>query len=286
TPDPTISALVDTISENAPVVTYNHDDTDMLRSFLSRVKANKAAKASTSSPKKIKRPLSHSPLQVPLGEPKSNNIPPTIDEEFDIGPPATSGSPFKRQKRCNPLPKVDEVRRSARTRLPVFQSVAAAPSFIPVRTLGQDGESTVALRNSEEKERAVLTRVNTRKNKGGALSAPALLKKKLAEKDDPVLRQRLLKEVFDDKSQREAKTQVKNVTWAAEIAVYQEFDKNRSMKDKPKAGTKERNVQLPAEKEVKESEEALDKKSSLRVKSKLALGMAANGTPAPKRRTR
>jgi len=302
TPDPTPSDLVKTISENAPPLTYDHDDTDMLRNFLSRVKANKAAKASVISPK-IKRSLPHSPLQIPLGETDENTLtlPSELDDEFDIGQHVTStSSPSKRRRRNLAMAEEDDlapksIRRSGRTRLPVLKSPMTAPSFIPVRRLGQDGDTTVTLKRNEEKELATLTRINTRKNKAGALSAPDLLKKKVEEKDDPALRQRLLKEVFDGKKLRGTKKQRKNVAWATEIAQYQEFDKAKSVKkkagnEKIKPTRGEKKVEFSAEKvakEVKETDnEANDKKNSLRVRSKIALGMAPNGTPAPKRRTR
>jgi len=301
TPDPTTSDLVNTISENAPSLTYDHDDTDMLRNFLSRVKANKAAKASVISPKR-KRSLPHSPLQIPLGQidNEASPVPTQLDDEFDVGVHTNITSPSKRRKRNLAMAEEDDtapksIRRSGRTRLPVLKSPVAAPSFIPVRRLGQDGDATVTLRRSEDKELATLTRINTRKNKAGALSAPDLLKKKGDEKDDPALRQRLLKEVFNDKNQKGKKKQTKNVAWATEIAQYQEFDTAKGMKEKivnqkGKISRVDKKVEFSAEKATKHvkenTEEALDKKSSLRVRSKIALGMAPNGTPAPKRRTR
>ena len=106
TPDPTTSELVEAISENALHTSYDHDDTDMLRNFLTRVKANKAAKAGTHIPKR-KRSLPHSPLQLPLGEGGAtiSPSPPKMTDEFDVGPPGPS--PSKRQK-GNDLVIVDE----------------------------------------------------------------------------------------------------------------------------------------------------------------------------------
>jgi len=174
------------------------------------------------------------------------------------------------------------IRRSGRTRLPVVKSPVAAPSFIPVRRLGQDGDTTVTLKRSEEKELAALTRVNTRKNKGAALSVSELLKKKGEEKEDPALRQRLLKEVFDEKAQKGKKGKARNVEWAAEIAQFQEA---------VVANSKKVPVGVEAEKEPaveKDKKVVEEKKGAVRVgsRSKIALGMGMNGTPAPRRKTR
>jgi len=282
TPNPSTSALVEAISENAPSIAYDHDDTDMLRNFLTRVKANKAAKAEKTIPKR-KRSLPHSPLRFPLGEVDHNMSPSpqkSKDEkdEFDISLPTTS--PTNRRKRKESAVDDEDVtepksiRRSGRTRLPVVKAPLGAPSLIPVRRLNQDGDTTITLRRNEEKELAALTRVNTRKNKAGALSAAEVLVKKAEEKDDPALRQRLLKEVFDEKAKK-GKEKSKTVAWAEELARYQE------------AGEKKAVVEQ-TEKE-KDKEKGVDeKKSAVRVgmRSKIALGMAVNGTPAPKRRTR
>jgi hypothetical protein len=249
------------------------------------VKANKAAKASTSIPKR-KRSLPHSPLRLPLGEADADNSPSDqkMKDEFDISLPGPS--PSKRQKRSNPHPLVPDeddtitdhkpTRRSGRTRLPVSKSPLSAPSHIPVRRLGQDPDSTVTLKRSEEKELAAVTRVNTRKNKGLALSVQEVLTKKAEEKEDPVLRQRLLKEVFDDKASRKAKKEKrKTVVWAEELTQYQ------TVEGRKVEGEKEKEAEVP------KAATAESKKNAVKVgiRSKIALGMAANGTPAPKRKS-
>jgi hypothetical protein len=280
TPDPTTSKLTETISENAHGPAYDHDDTDMLRNFLSRVKANKAAKSGIHIPKR-KRSLPHSPLQLPLG--KTTKISPSphkMKEEFDVSLPGPS--PTKRQKLNNPV-LVDEddtiaeskpTRRSGRTRLPVIKTPLGAPSHIPVRRLGQDGDTTVTLKRSEEKELAALTRVNTRKNRGVSQSVAEVLAKKAEEKEDPALRQRLLKEVFDDKARKVKKERRKTVVWAEELAQYQ------TMEERKLDGGKEEG------KETEKVTGAEEQKSAVKVgiRSKIALGMAVNGTPAPKRK--
>jgi hypothetical protein len=154
--------------------------------------------------------------------------------------------------------------------------------LIPLRRLGQEGgDNTITVRRTEEKELAALTRVNTRKNKGGASSPADVLAKKAEEKDDPASRQRALKEVFDEKEKRHGKSKkAKTVVWAEELAQYQTADGKKVMVDNKQASEPEK------EKETTTNDEK--KKSSVpRVghrSSKIALGMAANGTPAPKRK--
>jgi hypothetical protein len=283
TPNPVTTELVESISENATLTNYD-DETDMLRSFLTRVKANKAAKAGSAIPKR-KRSLPHSPLRLPL-ETADANLSPSLNDkdelaEFDVSLPASS--PYKRRKHSkhgqddnDDAPEEKSIRRSGRTRLPMKLTPIPVPSFIPVRRLGQDGDSTVTLRRSEEKELAALTRVNTRKNKGGALRPLEVLAKKLDEKEDPASRQRALKEVFDEKAQRQKKGKKgKSVVWAEELAQFQTAD--------GKIVKVEEELEKEKEKVAPAAEE--EKKSAVRVevRSKIALG-PVNGTPAPKRR--
>lgn len=313
TPDPTTTELTKAISQNAPPAVYDHDDTDMLRNFLSKVKAKKAAKATTSIPKR-KRSLPHSPLQIPLEtvEATSSADSPKARDEFDVSLP--DASPRKRRKRNEPLHEASQeednteprsIRRSGRTRLPV-KAAPAAPSFIPVRRLGQDGDSTVTLRQNEEKELAALTKVNTRKNKGGASHPADVLAKKADEKDDPAARQRALKEVFDEKNYKQKLNKKGNtVVWAEELAQFQTEEGKKivlaSLSEKEaKEGKRVTRAEREPEREKEKPILPGDEKKSLSasasasstpkvkvgMRSKMTLGMAANGTPAPKRRVR
>ena len=287
TVDPSTPELVETISENAPSGSYNDEDTDMLRNFLTRVKANKAAKAEKAQGTR-KRSLPHSPLQLPLGEIDTNTSPSPLRprDEFDLGLPS---SPTKRRKRDEPVTDQEDaaelkaIRRSGRTRLPVVKGPPAAPSLIPVRRLGQDGDSTITLRRNEEKELAALTRVNTRKNKGAAiLPAEFLILKaelKTEEAKNPAaLRQRLLKEAFDDKKNSEKGTKGKTVAWATALTQFQTA--SRGKVDKVKGTDKDQtefSTQLSAEKKGAVLAGA---------RNKITLAKPVHGTPAPKRRTR
>ncbi|EKD12017.1 uncharacterized protein L3040_008039 [Drepanopeziza brunnea f. sp. 'multigermtubi'] len=310
---PTITEFTKTVSENNVSTTCQHDDTDMLRDFLTRVKANKAAQANTSIPKR-KRSLPHSPIQLPLETVPAVSSPssPKATEDFDTSLP--DPSPAKRRKRSHmssPTPKDGDIteprsiRRSGRTRLPI-KAAPLAPSFIPVRRIGQDGESTVTLRRSEDKELAALTKMNTRKNKGAAQHPANFLhaaakKSEEKEKDDPVAKQKLVREAFEvrEKEKKRSKGKgKKSVVWAEELARFQSDEQERKSEEDMKEVVFKPNQRdksiMPLTKEEKKAAAAVavvpaasggEKKTPVKVgmRSKISLGMAANGTPAPKR---
>jgi hypothetical protein len=169
---------------------------------------------------------------------------------------------------------------------------------------------TLSGRN-EEKELVALTRVNTRKNKGSALLPPVVLSKKADDKEDPVLRQRLLKEVFDERAKKSGKKgKGLNVQWAEELAQYQEIAKRGAAAkkpvtkvkigkaevveelqkledivwDEPHADEKPREQEKGGESGKEKVKEIPKPKVKVNMKSRIALGMGVNGTPAPKRR--
>ncbi|KAK6585988.1 hypothetical protein PZA11_001045 [Diplocarpon coronariae] len=300
TPDSTIE-LTETISDNTIFTTSEQDDTDMLRDFLTRVKAKKAAKAKTSIPSR-KRSLPHSPIQIPLETVESISSPslPNFKNEFDISAPGPALP--KGHKRDHDLTPSKEgtteprpIRRSGRTRLP-GKAASTASSLIPVRRIGQDGDSTVTLRCNEDKELAALTKFNTRKNKGGAMHPNDFLANKAEEKEDAVSRKRALKDVFAEKEkQGKAKaSKKKSVVWAEDLVQFQnnkgsgkgERDVEKEKRGENVSGMKEKKTILqPNEKEEKA---AGDKKTLVKtgMRSKMTLSMAANGTQAPISRSR
>lgn len=219
--------------ENTPSVLYEEDDTDMLRKFLTRVKADKAAKAATVTPQR-KRSLPHSPLRLPLGEVDVNSTPSPLNLKRKSESTARLPSPSPKRRKRNRVDSTDakSIRRSGRTRLPV--KAAGTPSLIPVRRLGQDVDSSITLRQSEQKDLAALTRVNTRKNKG-TLSPTEVLILKAAEKTDPVLKQRLLKEMFEEKQKKKGQLskKVKRVAWAKDLT---QFQSENASSENPKLG--------------------------------------------------
>ncbi|PQE10036.1 hypothetical protein CJF31_00003963 [Rutstroemia sp. NJR-2017a BVV2] len=299
---------------------YMTDDTNLLREFLTRVKADKAAKAAA-PPKR--RSLPHSPLRIPLGdnidiEPSSPIQEPehelaSTKDEFNLSTPVPSSSSPTRKRKTKPTPLPSSLttlepqsstRRSGRTRLPVSKVPLPAPSFIPVRRLGgQDGDTQVALKRSADKELAALTRVNTRKNKAGAVSAAEVLARKMEEREDPVLRQRYLREVFEERIRRERKLKEggeegakgrKSVMWKEEIAEYKvmETRKVKTMESRKVDGDAEGEGEKAGKKVKKgEGKEVKDKEKKNRVKvdvgvrtSKIALSVPANGTPVAKKK--
>ncbi|KAI9730776.1 MAG: hypothetical protein M1818_008056 [Claussenomyces sp. TS43310] len=297
-----ISDSADNVQSILPVPSDGHkddDDTAMLQNFLTRAKARKAAKK---LPKR-KRSLPHSPLRIPLGDVDNGMTPSPVQRKDELE--LLDASPSKRSKETRSDQQQDgpdepqSIRRSKRTRLPVQgKAPPGAPSFIPVRRLGQEPDNTVTLKRSEEKELAALTRVNTRKNKAGALSRDTALSKISEEREDPMLRQRLLKELFEErnaKDKKEKKGKGLHVTWAEELARFQTISKGKLVQvadaketvKKEKGKEKERERDMGAGPAIVEKQTA-EKKTAVKVgvRSKMALGMAVNGTPAPKRRVR
>ncbi|QSZ29615.1 hypothetical protein DSL72_004131 [Monilinia vaccinii-corymbosi] len=297
----TSSGTDDTFSVNVTSSLEKYD-TDILRQFLTRVKADKAAKAAAPAPKKRKS-LPHSPLRIALGDimnaEASSPVQAPLDE-FDVSVPATS-SPTRKSRAAAP-PSADEVeeepksmRRSGRTR-PLAKIPLPAPSSIPVLRLGrQDGDTAVTLKQSVEKEMAALTRANTRKNKAGAVLPEVLLARKASVKENPAKRQKELREMFDEKVRREKKSEgkkKKTVVWAKEIAQYQTLEKKdkKTMESRRVNGHGERIVDAGKSEEKEKVGESKQKgrgripTSSSRT-SKIAVGISmTNGTPARRKR--
>ncbi|CAG8981398.1 hypothetical protein HYALB_00009610 [Hymenoscyphus albidus] len=316
-PDDMNAPLEDGNAQEQRVTNYDHDDTTVLLDFLSR-HANKTAKTEVLVPER-KRSLPHSPLKLPMSEleePTGLSLETEPNDEFDVS--VASEKPSKRKRR-NSRSQNDEdltepatsIRRSGRTRLPV-KSSQPAPSSIPFRRLGSD--NTVTLQQNKEKELAAITRFNTRKNKGNALYPLDVLATQ-TEKGDIPSRHRALKELFDEKVQKQLKgKKAKSVVWAEQLTHYSTEKKIEDEKeaDKEKGKTKEKpiikkkveiskEVVLERESAISAAEEKPpviegtrpeekkleEKKSSIprvSMRSKMALGMAVNGTPAPKRR--
>lgn len=148
------------------------DDTNMLKEFLSRAQARKLAQPS-SIPMSTPKPLD-SPRRTPrkaLAELDSNS--PSTQKQRDIA--NRPGTPPGKGKLAavdfdeleEPVPEPTSCRRSTRTRSPAPpKPTLGAPSFIPVRRA--DGTDPVVLQKSVAQELAIVTRANTRRNKGQA----------------------------------------------------------------------------------------------------------------------
>ena len=225
------------------------DDTSMLKDFLNRAQARKAARKPLLSASDAPMPQ-HSPRRSPrkmhgsqdgqLSSPqKLRNITNRSNTLLSKPRTETIDSDDGEEHAAEPA----SCRRSTRTRLPApAKAVAGAPSFIPVRRT--DGTDPVVLQKSQAQELAVTTRANTRRNKGQ--SKPPLL----ALQDLPT-------ETVDvELRAKERAETAKSVAWAERLASYRD-----------------------AKGEADEVEEKRPKVRRLR-----GLG-AVNGTPAAKRTT-
>ena len=240
------------------------DDTSMLKDFLNRAQARKAAQ----------KPLLSAPeAPIPQQSPRRSPRKTLGSQNGQSSMPERSRSIANRENTPPGKPKTEAVdsddgeeataepascRRSTRTRLPApSKAPPGAPSFIPVRRA--DGTDPVVLQKSQAQELAVMTRANTRRNKGQ--SKPPLL----ALQDLP-------KEAADLESRADQRAEKgKTVAWAERLASY------RDAKD-----------------EADDVEEKRPKVRRLRglgagngtpaAKRTTAVVSTSNGTPAPKRR--
>ena len=225
------------------------DDTSMLKDFLNRAQARKAAQKpllsapdaaiSQHSPRRSPRKMHGSQDGQGSRPQKARNIANRPNTPPSKPKPEAFDSDDGEEQTAEPA----SCRRSARTRLPApSKALASAPSFIPVRRA--DGTDPVVLQKSQAQELAVTTRANTRRNKGQ--SKPPLL----ALQDLPA-------ESADLASTgRPGAEKGKSVTWAERLASYRD-----------------------AKGEADEVEERRPKVRRVR-----GLG-AVNGTPAAKRTT-
>jgi hypothetical protein len=291
-----------------------HDDseTEMLRKFVTRVAADKNAKAlaaaatdanntlrparrpgclglttSTGSPMTSSEPETRT-IRKPLAEKSSNSPSPTKnkrklelivedtakpkdgsrdqEDDLDDGPrikrrrkradpildtatvgggTAPSASPESESLPSDPAPRRSTRARRLKPAAPSANSIAF--SMIPVRLPGMGAMDDAALethyaamarQRSEEKDLAAITRVNTRKNKGGAVPPQVVLAK---QAEDPNWRMRELKGVVDAKERRQQQQEVveggdgadgekkknarkaaKGVRWAEELVRFHE----------------------------------------------------------------
>ena len=146
------------------------EDTNMLKDFLDRVKAKKAARSADIS--EAIPPLSPSPSKSPrkVLAAVDRNLPSPKRSQEIANRPGTP--PGKHILESSDLDELDDgavepasFRRSARVRLPAPSKLArGTPSLIPVRR--PTGSEPVVLQKSEAQELAITTRNNTRRNKG------------------------------------------------------------------------------------------------------------------------
>lgn len=228
------------------------DDTSILKDFLSRVQARKQAKDSKPTPEPP--PLVSTPRRSPRKALMNldRNSPSPHKKRDLVNRPGTP--PGKEKLGTFSLEETEEVpaemspvRRSTRKRLqPPAKIAPGAPSFIPVRRA--DGTDPVVLQKTVAQELAMVTRANTRRNKGQS-KPPAMTLKTLTTETGEVI------QVAGSGQNVEG---AKSVGWDQNLVYYQD---------------------RKAEEEQMIAEEKRPKVRRLR-----GLG-ASNGTPAPKRMT-
>ncbi|KAL8932872.1 MAG: hypothetical protein Q9211_006083 [Gyalolechia sp. 1 TL-2023] len=228
------------------------DDTSMLKDFLSRAQARKQARDATIKANPCAE--STSPCRSPrkaLASLDGNSPSPRKAREVAnrAGTP-----PGKARLGEVQLADIDEttgdaspVRRSTRKRLPApAKTATGAPSFIPVRRA--DGTDPVVLHRSIAQELALVTRTNTRRNKGQS-KPPSIFLKTLG-----------IQEEEEETKGGHALRSSKSVGWDKKLVYYQDGTTSKA----------------EAEVVVKEK----------RPKARRLRGLGTgNGTPAPKRMT-
>ena len=240
------------------------DDTSMLKDFLNRAQARKAAQKPVLSAPEAAVPQ-NSPRRSPRkmhGSQDGQGSSPQKPRNMATRPNTPSSRPkaevFDSDDGEGQTAEPASCRRSTRTRLPApSKAVPGAPSFIPVRRA--DGTDPVVLQKSQAQELAVTTRTNTRRNKGQ--SKPPLLALQDLPAESPDL----------GSSDRQRAERAKSVAWAERLASYRD-----------------------ANGEADETEERRPKVRRLRglgavngtpaAKRTTAVVSNSNGTPAPKRR--
>ncbi|MCJ1474241.1 hypothetical protein MMC13_002899 [Lambiella insularis] len=241
------------------------DDTSMLKDFLHRAQAKKAAQSveALPAPGTVKSPR-RSPRKV-LGQLDSNSPSPTKSRDStnrSRTPPSkvslgTMGSgqvdePCKMSTAC---------RRSARKHQPMQEKATFEPlSFIPVRR--PEGSESVMLQKSVAQELAVTTRANTRRNKASA-------------KLPKILLETLVGVTVEEAPAKQHETRsTKSVDWDSKLVYFHApKDCNEGKEEKAGIGPKIRRLKrlgavngTPVAKRSSES------------------ASPSNGTPAPRRR--
>ena len=258
------------------------DDTSMLKDFLSRAQANKAAKTTTLLSPKVPKSLQVSPKRSPRKRngsappAKAQTSAPRVNKSKLKASPnkakleMTFGDDLEEEGAAEPELELEleseavTCRRSTRARLPAPQKTPPiGPSLIPVRRA--DGADPVVLQKTQAQELAIVTRANTRRNKGQARPPQMALRDLSVEEVDDTV-------TIEKQGTRKGTGKAKAVAWAETLAHYQ------------------------GAKEIPEAAEEKPKVRRLRglggvngtpaAKKKTAPAAPSNGTPAPKRRAK
>lgn len=252
---------------------HEESETDMIRKFISKVAADKSAKAAAAAELENRSPPEDDsgsppedsetpPKRTPLSEKSPNSPSPTKKRKLDelSNEPSKEESPkmsgespvtrtVKRRKGLaenSPPPaegedSEDAPRRSTRQRKTLINLKSApsansiAKSTIPVRMPGMEMMDTVRARN-EQKDVAAVTRYNTRKNKGSALFPQVVLKKMEKVKKQGKEYVYSSSSAENDKATETGKRKKnKGVRWAETLARYQDDEPSAPVNSKTRA---------------------------------------------------
>jgi hypothetical protein len=240
------------------------DDTTYLHAFLTRARAQKAAREAT-SPQKM-GVMASSPAKntrQALANISTNPMSPSKSAQTDLKPDEPLEDELNDDQATSPC------RRSSRPRLPKPQKsvVPAIPNTIPVRR--SNGTEFVFLQRTEAMQIALATRNNTKRNKGEALPPFARLETIAAGEVSPT----------KEKKKKGSKT-AKKVQWDKNL-IREQVDavlEEQAVIVEHEQETKPEPQMKSGEKSVAEAGES-EKKERKKVKR---LG-TVNGTPAPKK---
>ena len=239
------------------------DDTAYLHDFLTRARAQKAARAAN-SPEKMDTAFS-SPAKntrQALVNLSTNLISPSKSEQMELKPDEWVENEMQDGQATSPC------RRSSRPRLPKPQKsvVPNIPNTIPVRR--SNGTEFVFLQRTEAMQIALATRTNTKRNKGEALPPSARLESLDSGELSPI------------KEKKKGPKTKKVVKWDEKLT-QEQLDMvldDQAVIVEAGAETKQEVQTIVEEKLVTEAE-----KSDEREKKKVKRLGTVNGTPAPKK---
>lgn len=243
------------------------DDTAYLHDFLTRARAQKAARAAcspekmdcaTSSPaKNTRQAVAHLSM---------NPISPSKSAETELKPDEAVDYVMNDDQATSPC------RRSSRPRLPkpLKSVVPAIPNTIPVRR--SNGTEFVFLQRTEAMQISLDTRTNTKRNKGEAVPPSVRLESLATSELSPV------------KERKKSSKGKKMVKWDEKLRQEQleAVLEDQAVKMEANPEVKPGPQTMPEEKAAEETEKSEKREKNAR-KSIKRLG-TVNGTPAPKKR--
>lgn len=253
---------------------HEESETDMIRKFISKVAADKSAKAAAAAELENRSPPKGNsgsptedsetpPKRTPLSEKSPNSPSPAKKRKLDeLGnepseeecPKIVGESPVtrtvKRRKalvESSPPPAEGDdsegaPRRSSRQRKTLINLKSApsansiAKSTIPVRMPGMEMMDTVRARG-DQKDLATVTRYNTRKNKGSALFPQIVLKKmeKMKKQGKEYVYSSSSADNDEATEETEKKKKNKGVRWAETLARFQDDEASPPINSKTRA---------------------------------------------------